>query len=134
MQDQIINIVGRVLIPFIVVYGLYIIFYGDVSPGGGFAGGVVVAAGFIFFRLAFADSPEIEKMPWFSKIAFYLEQKQYLLFAVIGVFSFLIALTFLAVIFPLEIIGFLAPNFKLGIGFMVALSVVIIFYTLTKGD
>ena len=134
MQDQIINIVGRVLIPFIVIYGLYIIFYGDVSPGGGFAGGVVVAAGFILFRIAFADSPEVEKMPWFKHVAYYLEKKQFWLYAVTGVISFVIALTFLAVIFPLGRVEFLAPYFKLGIGFMVALSIVVIFYTLTKGD
>lgn len=134
MQDQIINIVGRVLIPFIVVYGLYIIFYGDVSPGGGFAGGVVVAAGFILFRLAFVDSPEVEKMPWFKHVAYYLEKKQFFLYAVTGVFSFGIAITFLAVIFPLDMIGFLGYYFKLAIGFMVAISIIIIFYTLTKGD
>ncbi len=134
MQDQILNIVSRVLIPFIIIYGFYIIFYGDVSPGGGFAGGVVVAAGFILFRLAYADNPEIDRMPWFKKVAYYLENKQYLLYAITGVISFGIALTFLAVIFPISLVEFLAPYFKMGIGFMVALSIIVIFYTLTKGD
>ena len=134
MQDQILNIVSRVLIPFIIIYGFYIIFYGDVSPGGGFAGGVVVAAGFILFRLAYADNPEIDRMPWFKKVAYYLENKQYLLYAITGVISFGIALTFLAVIFPISLVEFLAPYLKMGIGFMVALSIIVIFYTLTKGD
>lgn len=131
MPDKVTKIVARALIPFVQVYGLYIILFGDVSPGGGFAGGVVLAAGFILYRLAFAESKE--ETPWFSKIINYLETEQYFLYTFIGLFSFAVGLTFLAIIFPHPLFNFLGGLFKIGIGFMVAVSVVIIFYTMVKG-
>lgn len=33
----------RLILPFVILYGLYIILNGDISPGGGFQGGVVLA-------------------------------------------------------------------------------------------
>lgn len=33
----------RFILPFLILYGLYIILNGDISPGGGFQGGVVLA-------------------------------------------------------------------------------------------
>ena len=41
------------LIGFIMLFGLYIILTGHLSPGGGFAGGVIVAAGVLLIVLAF---------------------------------------------------------------------------------
>ena len=38
------------------IYGIYVVLYGHVTPGGGFAGGVIIACGFILLRLA--DGPE----------------------------------------------------------------------------
>lgn len=35
--------VCRMILPFVILYGLYIIINGDLSPGGGFQGGVVLA-------------------------------------------------------------------------------------------
>ena len=37
---------------FIVVFGAYIVLYGHLTPGGGFAGGVIVACAFILIMLA----------------------------------------------------------------------------------
>ncbi len=131
MRDPLLAIIARSLNPFIFVYGLYIIFYGDVSPGGGFAGGVVVATSFILFKLAFVSKDEYG---WFGKIGYYLATKQFFLFVVVGVVSFGIGLTFLSVIFPLGMISdAIAGWFKTGIGFMVAMSIVLIFYTLSEG-
>ena len=38
---------------FIVLFGLYIVAYGHLTPGGGFAGGVILACGYILLMLAF---------------------------------------------------------------------------------
>ncbi len=38
---------GRALAPFILMYGIYLLLFGPVSPGGGFQGGVVLASGVI---------------------------------------------------------------------------------------
>jgi multisubunit Na+/H+ antiporter MnhB subunit len=40
------------VIGFIVVFGAYITLYGHLTPGGGFAGGVIVACGFILLMIA----------------------------------------------------------------------------------
>jgi multicomponent Na+:H+ antiporter subunit B len=39
--------------PFILMYGLYIILHGEVSPGGGFQGGVVIGAAYILYVIVF---------------------------------------------------------------------------------
>ncbi|MGQ9532173.1 MAG: Na(+)/H(+) antiporter subunit B [Desulfotomaculales bacterium] len=45
--------VARILIPFIQLYGLYVIAHGEGGPGGGFQGGVILGASVILYVLAF---------------------------------------------------------------------------------
>ncbi len=42
---------SRVLFPILVLYGIYIIVHGHLSPGGGFQGGVVIATAFLLLFL-----------------------------------------------------------------------------------
>ena len=49
---DIVRTVTRWLAGLILVYGIYIVLYGHVTPGGGFAGGVIIACGFILQALA----------------------------------------------------------------------------------
>ena len=51
-MGEIVRTVARWLKGFILAYGIYLILYGHVTPGGGFAGGVVIACGFILLTLA----------------------------------------------------------------------------------
>lgn len=51
-QDVVISTVCRLLIPFIQLYGLYVIAHGHYSPGGGFQGGVIFAAGYLLLALS----------------------------------------------------------------------------------
>ncbi len=51
-QDLIVRTVCRRLAPFIQLFGLYVIMHGHSSPGGGFQGGVILAASFILLTLA----------------------------------------------------------------------------------
>jgi len=41
------------MLPFAIVFGIYIILFGTVSPGGGFQGGVMVAAAAVLLYLAY---------------------------------------------------------------------------------
>jgi multicomponent Na+:H+ antiporter subunit B len=59
-EDVIIQTVCRFLIPFIQVYGLYVIAHGHSSPGGGFQGGVILGASFILLCLSY-DIQEMKK-------------------------------------------------------------------------
>jgi multicomponent Na+:H+ antiporter subunit B len=51
--DIIIETLSRLLTPFIQAFGLYVLCLGHYSPGGGFQGGVLVAASFILLVIAY---------------------------------------------------------------------------------
>ncbi len=52
-MSLIVKEVTRLVAGFIAVYSVYITLYGHLTPGGGFAGGVILACGFILIVLAF---------------------------------------------------------------------------------
>lgn len=52
-DNLIIRVSVRILVPFIQLFGLYVIVHGHYSPGGGFQGGVLLGASFILLGLAF---------------------------------------------------------------------------------
>ncbi len=53
MDSMIVSIVCRTIIPFIQLYGLYIILHGHLSPGGSFSGGAILASSMILYVLVF---------------------------------------------------------------------------------
>jgi multicomponent Na+:H+ antiporter subunit B len=54
MNDQIIlRVISKMLIPFILLFALYVQFHGDFGPGGGFQAGVIFAAAFVLYGLVF---------------------------------------------------------------------------------
>ncbi len=50
-QSPIIEVVARGLAPVIQLLGVYVFFHGHYGPGGGFQGGVLLAAGVLLMRL-----------------------------------------------------------------------------------
>ena len=48
------RIVTKLIIPLILMFGLYVQFHGDFSAGGGFQAGVIFAAGFILYNIIFS--------------------------------------------------------------------------------
>lgn len=50
---RVIRIVSGMLVPFILLFGLYVLFHGDFGPGGGFQAGVIFASGFVLYGLVF---------------------------------------------------------------------------------
>jgi len=50
-DDLVLRVVGRLLIPAILLFALYVQFHGDFGPGGGFQAGVMAAAGIVFYSL-----------------------------------------------------------------------------------
>ena len=51
--DIVLRVIAKLIIPFILVFGLYVQFHGDFGPGGGFQAGVIVAAAIIFHALIY---------------------------------------------------------------------------------
>lgn len=49
----VLRVVAKLLIPFMLLFALYVQFHGDFGPGGGFQAGVTVAAAVIFYALIF---------------------------------------------------------------------------------
>jgi multicomponent Na+:H+ antiporter subunit B len=52
-ESLIIQTAVRLMVPFIQLFGLYVIVHGHYSPGGGFQGGVILGASFILTAVAF---------------------------------------------------------------------------------
>lgn len=52
-NDVILQTVARVLVPFIEIFGIYVILGGHLGPGGGFSGGAICGAGLILYLNAF---------------------------------------------------------------------------------
>ena len=52
-NDLILRVIAKLLIPFIVLFALYVQFHGDFGPGGGFQAGVILAATVIFYALIY---------------------------------------------------------------------------------
>lgn len=55
MKDNVIlNTVSRIfIVPQTLLFGFYVIAHGEGGPGGGFQGGVIIAAGIIFYSIIF---------------------------------------------------------------------------------
>jgi multicomponent Na+:H+ antiporter subunit B len=53
VNDIVLRVLARLLIPFALVFALYVQFHGDYGPGGGFQAGVIIAAAVIFYALIY---------------------------------------------------------------------------------
>ena len=50
---SILRVVTKLLIPYILLFALYVQLHGDYGPGGGFQAGVIFTAGFVLYSLVF---------------------------------------------------------------------------------
>lgn len=64
MKDQLVlRIVTKLTLPFIIMFGLYIQFHGEVSPGGGFQAGIVLAAALVLYALIYGTEAALKVFP-----------------------------------------------------------------------
>jgi multicomponent Na+:H+ antiporter subunit B len=61
--SPVVRIVCTLLAPFILVFGLYVTAHGHYGPGGGFAGGVVLAVGVILLRVTIDAEVTYRRFP-----------------------------------------------------------------------
>ena len=52
-HHRVLRVISKLLIPFILLFALYVQFHGDFGPGGGFQAGVIFASAFILYALIF---------------------------------------------------------------------------------
>ena len=70
-EYNVLKIVSRFIFPYILIFGFYIIINGDVSPGGGFQGGVVLASSyFLIYFIKEEQILNIKEILTYEKILF----------------------------------------------------------------
>ena len=90
----IVKTVTRVMVWMMLLYGMYLILHGHLTPGGGFGGGVIIALAFLCIFLAYGRSYTEE---WLHiRILHHAESGAILLFLFIGILGFVSGGTFLA--------------------------------------
>ncbi|MBF8982879.1 MnhB domain-containing protein [Lutibacter sp. B2] len=68
MQSLILREVSKMIIPFIQIFGIYVIFFGHISPGGGFSGGTIIGVSLILYRIAHGKEVAMNKFKYNSLI------------------------------------------------------------------
>jgi multicomponent Na+:H+ antiporter subunit B len=63
MNDLIVKTIVRWVIPFIQLFGVYVVFYGHVSFGGGFSGGALIGASLILYAVTFGLKASKKRVP-----------------------------------------------------------------------
>ena len=86
-NDPIVCLAVKLLVPIIIVFGVYVLFNGHLSPGGGFSGGAILGTGFILFAMAFGEdlaakviSAKAVKIITICSLSFYCLSKSYSFF------------------------------------------------------
>jgi multicomponent Na+:H+ antiporter subunit B len=65
-RHSVLRVVAKLVIPFILIFALYVQFHGDFGPGGGFQAGVIFGAGMILYSLIFGlEMARRVAPPWF---------------------------------------------------------------------
>ncbi|MBW1999004.1 MAG: Na(+)/H(+) antiporter subunit B [Deltaproteobacteria bacterium] len=124
-RDIIVKTVSRVLTPFIVLYALYVVMHGHYSPGGGFQGGVILAASFVLLTISFGFEKTKERMS--DKLATILSSLGVFIYAGIGLVCLILGGKYLDYGFLSKILGVLPPRARslgiLGVEIGVAIAV-----------
>ncbi len=88
MSDLVVlRVVAKLLIPLILLFGLYVQTHGDFGPGGGFQAGVIFASAFILYALVFGTGNARRVAP--SRLTSTLGALGVLIFAGVGVAALL---------------------------------------------
>ncbi len=121
----------QVLVGIIVLFGAYVILHGHLTPGGGFAGGTIIAGAFILLILAYGDDiMHLRATKEGSSRLENLALLMFLLFATVGLI--MIPSVFFKNYLPLGTLGELLsagviPLFNIFIGIEVAAGLFTIF-------
>ena len=62
-ENIIVDLACRAMIPFILLFGLYVVAHGHYSPGGGFQGGAILAASVMLLRLSLGKKQSSKRFP-----------------------------------------------------------------------
>lgn len=80
-NDKILQLSAKILVPVIIMYGIYVVINGHLSPGGGFSGGAIIGAGLILYVNAFG----------FEKASRIMNRKNYAVISVVPLLFYALA-------------------------------------------
>lgn len=121
MPDLVVRTITRMVFPFIILYGIYIVWHGHISPGGGFSGGAVVGGAMILYTLVYGvdEALKIFSHRWSSL----LESGGLLIIIGIGFISMLLGYSYLETLPFLINLG--TPGALFSAGFMPLIMIAI---------
>jgi len=128
------------IMPFIQLYGVFVILHGHLSPGGGFAGGAIIGASLVLYTLAYGLKKGHKKMP--HHISSKIETGGILWFIALGLVGVIGGGNFLAnksAGFNMGQLGSifsagLIPLATIGIGLKVGSTIVTLFHTMIEEE
>ena len=135
-KHSILRVVSKFMIPFILLFALYVQFHGDFGPGGGFQAGVIFASAFILYGLIFGIENARKVIP--ATATRLLLAGGVLLYAGVGVFGMFMGGNYLdynvlaTTAVDGQHVGILLV--ELGVGITVAATMITIFFVFTSQD
>ena len=135
-RHTILRVIAKFMIPYILLFALYVQFHGDFGPGGGFQAGVIFAAGFILYSLIFGIENGRKVMPPWLRSA--LLSIGVIIFGGTGLFGLILGGNFLDYNVLLENpvagqhLGILLV--ELGVGITVSATMITIFFVFASQD
>ncbi|MCB8816004.1 Na(+)/H(+) antiporter subunit B [Desulfosporosinus shakirovi] len=135
-KDIIKKTVTKFLLPFIQLFGLYVIVHGELGPGGGFQGGVILGVSVIVYALVFGLKEAQQRMSVKTKDL--LVSSGVLVYGGIGVIALLFGGNYLQynVLLPdpkfASTIGIM--GIEIGVGITVAAVMITLFYETVRVD
>lgn len=140
MDDLIVKMISRIVIPFMIVYGIFIVLFGHISPGGGFSGGAILGAAMVLYTLTFSAKVAMKKFP--HSVSMKLESGGIWLYIIIGLIGIVTADSFLSNRQGGFFIGQagrlvsagMIPILTVGIGIKVASTMITLFHTILKEE
>lgn len=138
MKENIMRkVTARLLIPTIQLFGLYVIAHGELGPGGGFQGGVILGASVILFIIAFGLDEGVKRIKQFKTDL--LSYAGVLLYAGIGLLCLMFGGNYLQYnVLPLSDPKFASQvgiiGIEIGVGVTVAAVMITIFIETARRD
>mgnify|MGYP000889096114 FL=1 len=140
MRDFILKRAAAIILPFICVYGFYVILHGHVSAGGSFAGGIIVGLSLIAFSTIYGIEKGRAKLP--EVVLVWTESYGTLWYGIMGMVGIVRGAPFLAnkmAGVDLGMPGALSSGglislIGLGVGLRVASTMVTLFFTIMEEE
>ncbi len=136
MRDFIFKRIAAIIVPFMCIYGFYVILHGSSSAGGSFAGGIILGLAFIVFSTIYGVEKGRHHFP--EKVLIWIESYGTLWYVIIGMVGIIKGAPFLAnklagidLGTPGKLTsGGLISLLGLGVGIRVASTIITLFFTM----